>query len=132
MAAVVGLSTWMAGNAAANGEVNIYSYRQPFLIKPMLNAFTHQTGIKTNVVFAPKGMITRLQREGKNSPADVILTVDIGADQRRRRRRRSAIRQDRETHGERSLARPGPVGPVVRTHETRPRRLCLQGEGEAG
>ena len=76
--AVLGLSIGMAGNAAANGEVNIYSYRQPFLIKPMLNAFTHQTGIKTNVVFAPKGMITRLQKEGKNSPADMILTVDIG------------------------------------------------------
>jgi len=76
--AVVGLSVAMAGNALANGEVNIYSYRQPFLIKPMLNAFTHQTGIKTNVVFAPKGMITRLQKEGRNSPADMILTVDIG------------------------------------------------------
>ncbi len=76
--AALGLSMGMAGNAVANGEVNIYSYRQPFLIKPMLSAFTHQTGIKTNVVFAPKGMITRLQREGRNSPADMILTVDIG------------------------------------------------------
>ncbi len=72
------LSMGMAANAVADGEVNIYSYRQPFLIKPMLNAFTQQTGIKTNVVFAPKGMITRLQKEGKNSPADVVLTVDIG------------------------------------------------------
>ncbi len=78
MAAVLGLSMGMAASASADGEVNIYSYRQPFLIKPMLNAFTHQTGIKTNVVFAPKGMITRLQKEGKNSPADMILTVDIG------------------------------------------------------
>lgn len=78
LAAVVGLSMGMAATAVADGEVNIYSYRQPFLIKPMLNAFTHQTGIKTNVVFAPKGMITRLQKEGKNSPADMILTVDIG------------------------------------------------------
>ena len=78
MAVFLGLSMGMAANAVADGEVNIYSYRQPFLIKPMLNAFTHQTGIKTNVVFAPKGMITRLQKEGKNSPADMILTVDIG------------------------------------------------------
>ena len=76
--AVFSLSMAMTGAAFANGEVNIYSYRQPFLIKPMLNAFTHQTGIKTNVVFAPKGMITRLQKEGRNSPADVVLTVDIG------------------------------------------------------
>lgn len=78
VAVLLGLSMGMAASAAAAGEVNIYSYRQPFLIKPMLNAFTQQTGIKTNVVFAPKGMITRLKKEGKNSPADVILTVDIG------------------------------------------------------
>ena len=78
MAVFLGLSMGMAANAVADGEVNIYSYRQPFLIKPMLNAFTYQTGIKANVVFAPKGMITRLQKEGKNSPADMILTVDIG------------------------------------------------------
>ncbi len=78
LAVVLGLSMGLAANAVANGEVNIYSYRQPFLIKPMLSAFTHQTGIKTNVVFAPKGMITRLQKEGRNSPADMILTVDIG------------------------------------------------------
>ena len=78
LAAIVGLSMAMAATAVADGEVNIYSYRQPFLIKPMLNAFTQQTGIKANVVFAPKGMITRLQKEGQNSPADMILTVDIG------------------------------------------------------
>ncbi len=78
VATALGLFMAMAANAVADGEVNIYSYRQPFLIKPMLNAFTQQTGIKANVVFAPKGMITRLKQEGKNSPADMILTVDIG------------------------------------------------------
>ena len=76
--AVLVLSMGFVASAGANGEVNIYSYRQPFLIKPMLSAFTRQTGIKTNVVFAPKGMIERLKREGRNSPADVILTTDIG------------------------------------------------------
>lgn len=64
--------------ALANGEVNIYSYRQPFLIEPMLDAFTQTTGIKTNVVFAPKGMLQRLKSEGKNTPADMVLTEDIG------------------------------------------------------
>ena len=65
VAAVLGLSMGIAANAGADGEVNIYSYRQPFLIKPMLDAFTQQTGIKTNVVFAPKGMIMRLKKEGR-------------------------------------------------------------------
>lgn len=63
--------------ALADGEVNIYSYRQPELIKPLLDAFTKETGIKTNVLFLDKGLVERITAEGENSPADVILTVDI-------------------------------------------------------
>lgn len=61
----------------AADEVNLYSYRQPFLIKPFLKEFTAKTGIDVNVVFAKKGMLERLKREGANSPADAILTTDI-------------------------------------------------------
>ena len=64
--------------ALANGEVNIYSYRQPSLLKPILDAFTTETGIKTRILFAKKGLSQRIKAEGKNSPADVLLTVDIG------------------------------------------------------
>ena len=64
--------------AVAGGEVNIYSYRQPFLIEPLLEAFTKQTGIKANVIFAKKGLEARMKAEGENSPADILLTVDIG------------------------------------------------------
>ncbi len=60
-------------------EVNIYSYRQPFLIEPILEKFTKKTGIKTKVVFAKKGLIERLKREGKFSPADIVLTSDFSA-----------------------------------------------------
>ena len=60
------------------GEVNIYSYRQPYLINPLLQEFTKETGIKTNVIFAEKGLIERIQAEGRNSPADLLLTVDVG------------------------------------------------------
>ena len=63
---------------AASEEVNVYSYRQPFLIQPMFDAFTRETGIEVNVVFANKGLVERLQQEGPNSPADLIFTVDIG------------------------------------------------------
>ncbi|MGR6431966.1 Fe(3+) ABC transporter substrate-binding protein [Rhizobium sp. PAMB 3174] len=59
-------------------EVNIYSYRQPDLIQPLLDAFTKETGIETNVLFLDKGLVERVRAEGENSPADVILTVDIG------------------------------------------------------
>ncbi len=59
-------------------EVNLYSYRQPFLMKPLLDAFTKETGIKVNMVYAKTGMLERLKAEGRNSPADAVLTVDIG------------------------------------------------------
>ncbi|MCW1955016.1 MAG: Fe(3+) ABC transporter substrate-binding protein [Roseobacter sp.] len=58
-------------------EVNIYSYRQPELIKPLTDAFTAETGIAVNVAYLEKGMVERLQAEGKRSPADLIFTVDI-------------------------------------------------------
>ena len=58
-------------------EVNVYSYRQPELIKPLTDAFTAETGIKVNVAFLSKGMVERLAAEGDRSPADLVLTVDI-------------------------------------------------------
>jgi iron(III) transport system substrate-binding protein len=69
-----------ATNAQATepGEANIYSYRQPYLIDPLLKEFTQETGIKVNVIFAEKGLIERIQAEGRNSPADLLLTVDVG------------------------------------------------------
>ena len=64
-------------SASAEGDVNIYSYRQAYLLEPLLNAFEQETGIDSNVVFAKKGLAERLEREGRNSPADVVMTVDI-------------------------------------------------------
>jgi len=61
----------------AADEVNVYSYRQANLVKPLFDVFTAQTGVKVNVVFAKKGMAERLAREGEHSPADILLTTDI-------------------------------------------------------
>jgi iron(III) transport system substrate-binding protein len=66
-----------SNNVIASEEVNVYSYRQPFLVEPLFNEFTKETGIKVNVVFAKKGMAERLKREGEYSPADILLTTDI-------------------------------------------------------
>jgi len=63
---------------AQSDIVNIYSYREPGLIRPILDRFSATTGIKTNVLFAGNGLIERAVAEGENSPVDVILTVDIG------------------------------------------------------
>ena len=76
--AVAALAVAMPVPAMAQGEVNIYSYRQEFLIRPLLDAFTKKTGVKANVLFASKGLIQRIKAEGANSPADLLLTVDIG------------------------------------------------------
>lgn len=73
----LGLATLFATAAQADGVVNIYSYRQPDIIKPVLDAFTAETGIRTEVLFLDKGLEDRILAEGANSPADVILTVDI-------------------------------------------------------
>jgi iron(III) transport system substrate-binding protein len=67
-----------SASLASARELNIYSHRQPFLINPFLEVFTEKTGIKTNVVYSTKGLAQRLKAEGENSPADIILTVDIG------------------------------------------------------
>ena len=72
LVALTGIAT--SANAA---ELNIYSHRQQFLLQPFLDAFTAETGITTNVVYASKGLAQRLKAEGEASPADVILTVDI-------------------------------------------------------
>jgi iron(III) transport system substrate-binding protein len=67
-----------AGTAAAQSDVNVYTYRETKLIQPLFDAFTKDTGIKVNVISASSGLEQRIKTEGANSPADVLLTVDIG------------------------------------------------------
>ncbi len=71
-------SSFGPAGAADAPEVNVYSYRQPYLIEPLFEDFTAKTGIKVNVIFAEKGLIERMAAEGRNSPADVLLTTDVG------------------------------------------------------
>ena len=65
------------GFAHAN-EVNVYTYREAKLIQPLFDAFTKDTGVKVNAISASSGLEQRIATEGVNSPADVLLTVDIG------------------------------------------------------
>ena len=65
----------IAGPALA--DINIYSARQPALIQPIMDTFTAQTGIAVNVAFVEDGLVERLKAEGKRSPADLVMTVDI-------------------------------------------------------
>ena len=77
-AAFVAGAAVLATSAAGAAEVNLYSSRQPFLMKPLLAAFSEESGIKVNMVYMKKGMLERLKAEGANSPADMVLTADIG------------------------------------------------------
>ncbi len=68
--------------AAATGDeqvVTIYSSRNEQLIKPLLDKYTEETGIKIELVTDKTGpLMARLEAEGKNTPADMLLTVDAG------------------------------------------------------
>ncbi|WP_428297844.1 Fe(3+) ABC transporter substrate-binding protein [Hyphomicrobium sp.] len=78
MAAAVAFSAFGAVTARADGEVNVYSFREPYLIDPILKTFTHETGIKVNVIYSKDGLIERMAAEGQNSPADLLLTQESG------------------------------------------------------
>jgi len=65
--------------AADNEEVNLYSARKEKLIKPLLEKFTAETGVKVNLVTGKAdALLKRLTTEGKNSPADLLITTDAG------------------------------------------------------
>ena len=64
--------------ALAEGEVNIYTTREPGLIQPLLDKFTEETGVAANTVFVESGVAERLAAEGANSPADIVMVVDYG------------------------------------------------------
>ena len=71
------LASTLAPAKASDNVLNVYSYRQEFLVNPLIEAFERDTGINVKIVFAKKGLVQRLKAEGMNSPADVILTADI-------------------------------------------------------
>ena len=65
--------------SAFSAEVNVYSARKENLIKPLLDQFSAETGIKTNLITAKADkLLTRMINEGRNTPADVLITTDAG------------------------------------------------------
>jgi iron(III) transport system substrate-binding protein len=74
---LAGTAFILSGLTARALEVNLYTHREPGLIKPILDAFTSETGIKVNLVFASSGLAERIQSEGERSPADLLLSVDV-------------------------------------------------------
>jgi iron(III) transport system substrate-binding protein len=76
--AIATSATAVALPAFAAEEVSLYTTREPALIQPLLDAFSKESGIKVNTVFVKDGLLERVKAEGARSPADVLMTVDIG------------------------------------------------------
>ena len=73
------LTSLLAPLALAGDEVNVYSARKEDLIKPLLDTFSQQTGITVNLATGKEeALLQRLQSEGANTPADLLLTSDAG------------------------------------------------------
>ncbi len=67
------------GPLMAAEQVNLYSARKESLIKPLLERFTAETGIEVNLVTGKAAALQkRLEVEGRNTPADLLLTSDAG------------------------------------------------------
>jgi iron(III) transport system substrate-binding protein len=69
----------LATGASHAEEVVVYSARIEQLIKPMFDAFTKESGIRVKFVTDKEGaLLARLKAEGKNTPADMLITSDAG------------------------------------------------------
>ena len=64
--------------AFAQDTLTLYTTREPGLIQPLLDSWTKASGIKVSTVYIKDGMLERVKAEGKNSPADLLMTVDAG------------------------------------------------------
>ncbi|WP_130714985.1 extracellular solute-binding protein, partial [Citrobacter freundii] len=64
--------------AFAQETLTLYTTREPGLIQPLLDSWTKTSGIKVSTVYIKDGMLERVKAEGKNSPADLLMTVDAG------------------------------------------------------
>ncbi len=79
LAAFFFLFTLVAIQPVHAEEVVVYSARIEQLIKPMFDAFTKETGIKVKYTTDNEGaLLARLEAEGKNTPADMLITADAG------------------------------------------------------
>ncbi len=68
-----------AANVFAADNLNVYSARKEALIKPILDDFTKETGITVKLITGKDdALLTRIVKEGRNTPADILITTDAG------------------------------------------------------
>lgn len=60
-------------------EIVVYSARNEQLIKPLFDSYSAETGTVIKFITDKEGpLLERLKAEGKNTPADLLITVDAG------------------------------------------------------
>ncbi|SHH20563.1 extracellular solute-binding protein [Ferrimonas marina] len=68
----------VAALSAQASTLTVYTSRQPHLVAPILDQFSEQTGIKTELRFiAPAKLDDQLQAEGAGSAADLVLVNNL-------------------------------------------------------
>ncbi len=78
---LVALAVMSPVAALANQEVNLLSTRQEFLLRPFLDVFEAETGIKVNVVYIKKGMLERLKaRPGEADLCGSLAALHVRSD----------------------------------------------------
>jgi len=78
--AILGLAAGpLVGAVASADTLVVYSARNEQLIKPIFDAYTKETGVEIKFTTGDAAvLIERLAAEGRNSPADILMTVDAG------------------------------------------------------
>lgn len=75
------LSVMVIANCGSDSknDLVIYSARNEHLIKPVFDAYSKETGIKIKYITDKEGpLMQRLKAESRNTPADILITVDAG------------------------------------------------------
>lgn len=81
LAATASLSaatTAMAAPAEAMKELNLYSSSKEHLIRPLLDAFEKESGIKVNMTtLGGSELVARVKLEGADTQADAVMIADV-------------------------------------------------------
>ena len=76
---LISLFIFSAPAPAFSQEVVVYTARKEHLVKPLFDAYTKATGTKVKYITGKAGvLLERIRAEGKNTPADLLVTVDAG------------------------------------------------------
>ena len=70
-------SMFVSITKASETTIRVYSERQPFLIKPLIDQYENNTGSKIEWIFSKKGLVQKTILEKDNPIADIFLSADI-------------------------------------------------------